>query len=171
MIELYHLHLGSTVTIIGRGPSLLTLADTDVATGPVIVLNHAIERVRQWNLTNPLYTMQKDGCIAEPQDPEVLILSNKQSRECWPSYVPRYVVDPKHFGLHAHCMSVTLAVALADYMGCSGARLLAFDSFTHRDMRTVVGEGLVDTGRNYLYAAKQATTYADRAGLQLEWIA
>ncbi len=171
MNELKLRHAGSGVTIIGRGPSLLSLSAADVGAGPVIALNHAVEQVRRLKLANPLYSLQKDGCLVEPKAPETLILSRTQSNRCWPNYRPRYEVDPPVFKLPRNCMSLTLAVALAGYMGCRQARLLAFDAFTRQDFRTVVGDDLQTIGRGYLHAAQQATKYAKRTGMALEWAA
>ena len=156
--------------VVGRGPTLLSLTTGDVRT-PVIVLNHAIQRARIWGLRGPVYSMQKDGCLVEPQAPEVLLLAKRQSERCFPDYQPRYVVPPSAFGLPQHCMSLTLAVAVADYMGCRAVRLLAFDAYTRADFRTVVGEELETIGRGYLHAAGQAIRYAQRARIDLEWVA
>ena len=156
--------------VVGRGPSLLELAAGDVRT-PVIVLNHAIERARTWGLAGPIYSMQKDGCLVEPQAPEVLLLAKRQSERCFLGYAPRYVVSPVMFGLPQHCMSLTLAVALAGFMGCRAVRLLAFDAYTRADFRTVVGEELQTIGRGYLHAAGQAMRYAERKRIAMEWVA
>jgi hypothetical protein len=168
---LANLYPGQTATVVGRGPSLLGLGTGDFGAGPVLVLNHAILPIRQLGLSNPLYSLQKDGCLVPPEAPETLILSSGQSRTCFASYEPRYVFDVTRFGLTRSCMSLTLAVALASLMGCSGARLLAFDAYTRDDFRTVVGSELQTIGRGYLHAAAQATRHAQRISLPLEWVA
>jgi hypothetical protein len=168
---LANLYPGQTATVVGRGPSLLALGATDFGPGPVLVLNHAILTVRQLGLPNPLYSLQKDGCLVAPQPPETLILSAAQSRRCFADYQPRHVFDVARFGLTRSCMSLTFAVALAHLMGCSGARLLAFDSYTAGDFRTVQGDELATVGRGYLHAAAQATRHAEKISLPLEWVA
>lgn len=155
---------------MGRGPSLLEITAQDVGSGPVLVLNHAILTIRRLNLPNPLYSMQKDGCLVAPQAPETLILSVSQSHKCFPAYQPRYTFDVTRFGLPRSCMSVTFAVAISKLMGCSGARLLAFDAYTASDFRTVVGDELQTIGRGYLHAAGQAIRHAAKVGLPLEWV-
>jgi len=163
-------HQGQTATIVGRGPSLLGLTVQDFGLGPVLALNHAILTIRQLDLPNPLYSMQKDGCLVAPQAPETLILSVAQSQKCFPAYEPRYTFDVTRFGLPRTCMSLTFAVALSKLMGCSQARLLAFDAYTAKDFRTVVGTELQTIGRGYLHAAGQAIRHAAKVGLPLEWV-
>ena len=163
-------HVGQTATIVGRGPSLLQLTGKDFGPGPVLVLNHAILTIRQLGLPNPIYSMQKDGCRVAPQPPETLIRSQAQSRKCFPGYESSYTFDVVSFGLPRTCMSLTFAVALSKLMGCSGARLLAFDAYTAQDFRTVVGTELQTIGRGYLHAAGQAIRHAAKVGLPLEWV-
>jgi hypothetical protein len=163
-------HVGQTASIVGRGPSLLQLTASDLI-GPVLTLNHAILEIRKLRLSNPLYSLQKDGCIVEPQLPETVILSRGQSPTCWRGYPRRVVIDVRSLGLQRNCMSSTLAVALAHRMGCSGVRMMAMDSFTRDDFRTVVGGELNTIGRGYLHAANQASAHAARLGLLLEWVA
>lgn len=163
----------STATIIGRGPSLLKLSAEDTGMGPVIVLNAAIERVRTWGLhppENEIYSLQKDGCIAEPLPGETVILSKQLSRHCWPDHPNRIVTDLRDWGLAVNAMSVVMAVCMAHRLGCTEARMLAFDSYTHRDSRLVVGDKIVEAPRDYYYAAKRAQRYADDLGVKLEWI-
>jgi len=161
-------HAGQTATIVGRGPSLLALTAADFGGGPVLVLNHAIEHVRRLALRHPLYSLQKDGCLAPPQAPETLILSAAQSARCFPTYAPRYVIDVRQLGLPVQAMSSTLAVALAHHMGCRSVRMLAMDSRLG-DFRTVVGNELRTVGTGYLWAIKQATRYAARYRIEVEW--
>lgn len=164
-------HAGQTATVVGRGPSLLRLTAEDFGPGPVLALNHAILTIRQLDLPNPLYSMQKDGCLVPPQAPETLIRAQTQSHRCFPEYQPAYTFDVIRFGLPRSCMSLTFAVALSKLMGCSGARLLAFDAYTVQDFRTVVGTELQTIGRGYLHAAGQAMRHATKIGLPLEWVA
>lgn len=158
--------------IIGRGPSLLRIGANDIVPGPVIALNAAIEKVRGFShiLSNPVYSLQKDGCIAEPQGSETVILSHQLSRHCWPDHPNRIVTDLRDWGLAVNAMSVVMAVCMAHRLGCTEARMLAFDSYTHRDSRLVVGDKIVEAPRDYYYAAKRAQRYADDLGVKLEWI-
>ncbi len=58
-------HAGTCAYIIGKGPSLMHLRAQDIGPGPVIVLNEAVAIVQQLGLPNPVYSMQKDGCMTE----------------------------------------------------------------------------------------------------------
>lgn len=164
-------HRGEVAHIVGRGPSLLDLTLGSFGAGPLLVLNHALLRIRALNPLNQVYSFQKDGCLVEPKAPETLILSKAQSRTCFDGYQPRVVIDVRALGLPVHCMSVTFAVAMAIAMGCTGARLFAFDSYTRGDFRTVQGDELVTIGRGYLHAAEQVKRYAARRRFPLEWVA
>ena len=165
---LRHRHDGEVATVVGRGPSLLGLSAKDFGAGPVFVLNHAILEVRKLGLPNPIYSMQKDGCLVPPIAPETLILSQRQSRQCFADYQPRHVIDVTKLGLGVACMSLTFAVALAKHMGCAGCRALAFDAL-NGDFRTVRDGELVTIGRGYLHAAAQATKYAARMRIPVSW--
>lgn len=169
MNSLKDTHSGQTATIVGRGPSLLSLKADAFAPGPVFALNHAILEVRKLKLSNPLYSMQKDGCLVAPQPPETLILSAAQSPKCFRDYAPRYVVDVRKLGLGVHSMSLTFAVALAKHMGCKAARILACDSFTNGDLRMVEGGEIVPGGGGYLWAANQMIRCAARVGIPVSW--
>ena len=46
-------HAGQTATVVGKGPSLLTLTPRDFGSGPVIAINHAILEVRKLGLRQP----------------------------------------------------------------------------------------------------------------------
>jgi len=164
------IHTGQTATVVGRGPSLLTLGPTAFTTGPVLALNHSILEVRKLRLPNPLYSMQKDGCLVEPQPPETLILSTAQSRKCFSSYPSRYVIDVHKLGMPTWGMSATFAVGMAHVMGCSRVRFLACDGFTNGDFRTVVGDELKVIGRGYVHAGTQANRLAARLRMPVEWV-
>jgi hypothetical protein len=119
--ELRDVHTGETAYVIGRGRSLLDLRAEMIGPGPVIALNLALVHVRALNLPNPIYSMQKDGCVAlalesgprfiflgdqrpcsgppcvdgsplaEPMAPETLLVSQAGSWGCFPDYAPRYI--------------------------------------------------------------------------------
>lgn len=155
--------------MVGRGPSLLEITAEDLGSGPVLALNHGILTIRQLSIANPIYSLQKDGCITPPQLPETLILSHAQSKRCFADYPQRYVINVRALGMSTHAMSTTFAIALANLMGCSRVRMLAMDS-VKGDFRTVVGTELQMIGRGYLHAANQSSALAKKLGLELEWV-
>jgi len=164
------LHLGEPATIVGRGPSLLGLLDRDFGPGPVFTLNHAILPIRLLDLPNPIYSLQKDGCLVQPVPPEILVLSSAQSARCYRDYTPRHVVNVTWLGMATRAMSLTFAVGLAHLMGCTEAHIKACDSH-HGDLRMVSSDGtkVVPGERGYIWALNQATKYASARGMRLLW--
>lgn len=184
-------HTGQTAVIVGRGPSLLRLHPADFGTGPVIALNHAIIQVRRMEPLNPVYSMQKDGCIPHgreasvplgcvcpsdrmvaPMEPETLLLSAAESGRCFPDYPRRYVFDPAAFGLRWHTMSAVVAVRLAREMGCTSIRMLAHDAYAHGDLRRVDRDGSLaetDARAGYVSVGRRVERYAREAGMAIAW--
>jgi len=185
---LYRKHFGQTATIVGMGPSLLRLRAIDFPPGPVITLNHAILTVRTLNLPNPLYVMQKDGCVPHldgsitvplkcicpsdrlvpPLRGETAIFSAAESPDCFPSHKPRYVIDVEaDFGLRWSSMSAPVAALLADWMGCTSILMMRHDAYTKRDYRRASPDG--GSNRGYRVASVQAKALAERHGLTIKW--
>ena len=188
---LHGLYLGETCHIVGRGPSLLHLTPADFGPGPVITLNLAILTIRTLALPNPIYAMQKDGCIqydgrapkpgapghicvwplTPPIEPETLLVSTIESPNCYGDYPRRFLFDPEpDFGLPWHTPSAPCAVKLAAYMGCTSLVMLCHDAYTRGDGRTVEPQGIVDYhDAGYLQAGRLADRLAREAGLAIEW--
>jgi hypothetical protein len=188
-------HVGETATIVGMGPSILGLAAADFGPGPIITLNHAIRTVRALKLANPLYTMQKDGCIPHgrrgqkppripirccacpsprtvpPLDPEELLLSWAESSRCFPTYPRRHVFDvERDFGMGWNTMSAPVAVKIATWMGCTSLRMRGFDAYTCGDGRRVAVYGVgAGSARGYARSGAQAAAIAAAAGLSVTW--
>jgi hypothetical protein len=177
------------VTIVGRGPSLLRLTPDDFLRGPVITINLAIIEVRKLGLTNPMYTMQKDGCIKHsaqyvppkrchcpdparmvpPIMPETVILSVAESSQCFRKYPNRIVVDlQRDYGIPWWSMSALLAVRMAKRWGATEIRMLAFDA-AHGDSRRVEGGELVPGDRGYAIAVDQINEWSQTVDVALQW--
>jgi hypothetical protein len=161
-------HRGETAYIVGRGPSLLDLTVDDFSPGPVIVLNTALLQVRQFQLPNPIYSMQQDACLVQPIEPEVVLLSSHLSRYCFPDYPRRHL-----FRIRADAsMSSRVAVGLAVQMGAASIVMLAHDAYTHGDYRTVEPDGSLSDGSvsapGYIQGIEQALAMALRAGVPIE---
>ena len=172
------------VSIVGCGPSLLTLTPEDVPAGPVIVLNHAILAVRKLGLFNPVYSMQKDGCqihgcdaeiplacvcpspeMVQPVLPETLLLSTAESSGCFPDYPLRAVIDVEELlGVPWHTSSLPVAVLFALQMGATTLTMLACDA-VHGDYRRFDGEGT----NGYAISIAAAQHLAQEAGLPVVW--
>ncbi len=178
------------MSIVGRGPSLLRLTANDFPRGPVITINLAILEVRKLGLTNPIYTMQKDGCIPHrsqyvprkicrcpdparmvpPIMPETVILSAAESSKCFRKYPNRIVVDvAKEYGIPWWSMSALVAVRMANRWGATEIRLLAFDA-AHGDSRRVEGGELVPGDRGYAIAVDEIRQWARTADVDVRFL-
>ncbi len=181
-----------TTTIVGRGPSLLSVKAEDFPEGPVIALNAAIIYVRTLGLPNPIYSMQKDGCVphthlAKPdthpcggcptwpmtavQPPETLIVSSAESPYCFADYEPRLVVDVEAMGIPWHTMSAPVAVRIAQSWGETSLFMVGHDAYTRGNTeRWEPGVGLVDDPHGgYYLAGKLAAEFAEAAGMTVTW--
>ena len=158
-------HAGQTAWIIGKGPSLAYLIKEDIGEGPVIAINESIIKIESLDLSNPTYSMQKDGgrrrkyfpadspeCDYSPDcdgcqymtKPEraTLLVHNRESLFCFPDYEPRYVFDWRDLGMEHNDISLVTAIRIAQYMGCTSVNLVCCDLHAFGDM----GVYDVDTG-------------------------
>jgi hypothetical protein len=180
-------HVGETASIIGLGPSIRSLRARDVAPGPVITINHAILYVRKLHLPNPIYVMQKDGCIdhlfavppptcicpsprmVEPIPPEIVLLSAVESSHCFTDYDRRHVFDVEaDFGLPWTAMSTPVAARIAHLMGCTALNMIAHDAYTRGLYGRAPGGGMATgSARGYRRASVQARDYAKSIGMAI----
>jgi hypothetical protein len=185
------------VYVIGRGPSLARLRAEDITDpeAPVITLNRAILWVRRLGLPNPIYAMQKDGCIphtfltgpplqdpahlcdperiVRPLAPEIFVTSAAEGLYCQKDYPSRIVVDVAlEYGLPWHTMSLPVAVEFAYWMlTASDIVTFACDSMTHGDVNTLQDDGsLVESPHaGYFAAASAAKERARERGIPIRW--
>jgi hypothetical protein len=192
MRALRDVHRGQTATIVGKGPSILCLKARDFPPGPVITINHAILVVRQLHLAQPVYAMEKDGCIphasgtfpvpvdrcvcpstrmVRPVAPEHVLLSAAESSLCHVDYPARHLFDAEaDFGLPWNTMSVPVAARIAAYMGCARILMLGHDAFYRGDRRRIERSRIIrSSGNGYRRAALQAVAYAKHAGVPIEF--
>lgn len=162
-----------SITIIGTGPSLLSLQPHHIRTDTVIAINDAILRLRELKIatTHPypyVYVTQKEGIQAEPQTPEILILS-EFSDNGWEAYPYRMVIPTTELDVPADCVSITYAIAIAHKWGYNAAIMLGFDSHWGDTRRLV--DGIIDSEvrRNYLQHDREAVAYAESIGFELDW--
>ena len=150
-------HAGQTAWIIGKGPSLACLTKEDMGTGPVIAINESIIKVESLNLSNPIYSLQKDGgrrrkyfpadspeCDYSPDcdgcpyttrpEKATLLLHNRESLFCFPDYSPRYVFDWRDLGMSRNDISLVTAIRIAQFMGCTSFNLVCCDLHAFGDM-------------------------------------
>lgn len=149
----YH---GQTAWIVGKGPSLEYLTAAHFGDGVVIALNQAIRVVEDLELTNEIYSLQKDGCgITGPHEacqqrdgfdwmirPRSAILivqdTDGYSKHCLADYAPKVFINPiRDLGFqYKQTMAIRMAVALAKRMGCRRVMLLCCDSLVNGNLDT-----------------------------------
>lgn len=181
-------HPGETAYVIGKGPSLLRLREDMLGPGPIIALNHAILHVRGWR--TPLYTMQKDGCVplgkrhpGEPCDdplgrltvpewPEILLVSQHESPDCFAEYRPRYIFDNEaDFGVPWFNPSSPIAARIAALMGATKIVFVSHDGYTIGDRRMLVGDHLEqDPEEGYAINGLMAAQVCEAAGIEAVWL-
>lgn len=158
------LHLGETVYLVGKGPSLARLSARHFGVGPVIVVNSAIVAVDALELPNLVYSVQKDGCNytgdcatcdgATPPhchiDPgDHYIGQRPRAEHCCPEAAVRYVYDLDDLGLDRDGMpSVLVALRLARHMGAGRVVLCCFDALAGG----VASRSYDPTGWDYVHA-------------------
>jgi hypothetical protein len=158
-------HLGQTAWIIGKGPSLAYLTKEDIGEGPVIAINESIIKIESLDLSNPTYSMQKDGgrrrkyfpsdspeCDCSPNcdgcqymtkpKKATLLVHNRESLFCFPDYSPRYVFDWRDLGMPRNDISLVTAIRMGQFMGCTSFKFVCCDLHAFGDM----GVYDVDTG-------------------------
>jgi hypothetical protein len=186
VVALAGAHQGETAYIIGKGPSLARLTEDMLGPGPIIALNHAILHVRGYRA--PIYSSQKDGCVAygarhpgkpcldggeritAPVAPEILLVSARESPDCYADYEPRYVVDvERDFGVPFYTPSAPITAGLAILMGCAKIVFVSHDAYALGDTRTLVGGRLEQLPQEYEVNGRLADDLCRAAGIPVEW--
>jgi len=168
-------HRGQPVWIIGKGPSLANLKASDIGDGVVIALNEAILAIEPLGLSNPVYSMQKDGGKRKRPSPDnlcpdcdhsddcgsgcgdmvqpknsALILHDLESKYCFPDYQERHVLNLQELGLPGNVFSLIFAVRTAQYMGCNQFNFVSCDAHANGNVSVFV-PGLGIAGKDDLY--------------------
>lgn len=122
------IHTGSTITIVGKGPSLDLIAR--LPDGPVIGLNEAFNKIQGLGHTGPVYGTQLDANLRDTCKPVSGTLFTSPRAGIF--YKNALVVPPQAFKLHETPLSVEFAICLARYMGSNEVNLFAFDAATDK---------------------------------------
>lgn len=164
------------VYVVGMGPSVARLRRSDFAPGAVVVaVNEAVLFLRPLGLDNLVVVLQKDGCVwheadeayvppppghachvppmVVPVEPELLLVSARESPNCLADYPRRRVIDVERAtGFTWYIASVPVAAALAVRSGAAGVVLVALDGLVtgdwHRARPDDGHEGDVEGYRN-----------------------
>ena len=174
-------YTGQTCSIVGKGPSLKYLRTEHIRPGPVIVLNEAIIHVQKCDLSNDIYSMQKDGgmsrggydgSMVQPLEHIWLILQLQYSSQWFPDHPKRLIVDPIiDFHMLVTEMSIRIVLQLAKIMGCSKINLICCDSLVNGDLRHFTRDGVISSGSgNYLYEYVRPLVLKDLKDIEHEFI-
>jgi hypothetical protein len=160
MKDLKGKHEGETAWIVAKGPSVLNLKKTDIGEGPVIALYETIVIVEMLGLSNPVYSLQKDGgqnkkhvapttilssecesrdcthCgwVVRPQK-ATLLLHDLEAEFCFPDYSPRKLFTLAEIGLPYNTFSLVCALKIAQFMGCTKFMFVSADAQATGDLR------------------------------------
>lgn len=174
--RLRDLYTRQTAWIVGKGPSLLHLCTDHFGAGPVIVLNQAVLMVQELGLSNPIYSMQKDGCGATCEDARcmkcgfrppmvyprkdvtVILQEPDYSEFCLWEHKKRMLVNVQDLGFELKSeMAIRMAIRIAQVMGCERIVFLCCDSLTNGSVETfdVITKDfeLTSAGQYYAYVA------------------
>lgn len=185
-------HGGETGYVVGKGPSILKLKESDFRPGPIIALNHAIRYVEALNLPNVIYSMQRDGCDINKRGHGLceyecntrsvgptgcggyphkapILLSYPESWRCYPDYENRYVFsDLWDLGFKKRALpSLPNAVRVLELMGVSRIKMLCCDC-VDGDHRRVANTGAIERPPRFKADEKALAFYQHAAQLAQE---
>lgn len=196
MKRLSNIYAGQSVWIIGKGSSLQYLTKEHIGSGPIITINQSIIKVQEIDLSNPIFSMQKDGgnrrryphklipdcdytpncgdrCgeIVRPKPGATLLVHKHESLYCFPDYSPRYVFDWKDFGLPGNVFSLIMAVKIGVLMGCMKFYFISCDAHVKGYLETYVpGIGVHKKKGSFTYNEQVDKLKEHLVGLNCEWI-
>jgi len=180
LISLKDKYQDEAIWIVGRGPSLSNIKKEHFGDGPVITINQAIVQVEELHLSNPIYSLQKNGgpkrhnipnnnlspdCRQECLDicgnmvrpkTSTLIVHNLESYYCFDDYSPRHVFYLEDFGIKTNTCSVVIAVNIGKLFGCAQFNMISFDTHVYRK------------NKEYLIQIDELKPHIE--GLDIKWI-
>ena len=165
--SLTNAYKGQTCWIVGSGPSLRWLKDTDFEDGPVIAVNYATQIVETLNLTNPVYSMQKDHHYFDSRYPTIAHI-HESGKDGWGDYV---FDNPMDFDLAWNIPSLVSATSIANLWGCTRCVYLCCDAVTKGDLLSLEGGEIIakPMRAGYLIIGDWTKSVADKLGLPIEW--
>jgi hypothetical protein len=175
-------HKGKACYIVGTGPSILKLTETSFEIDcPIIAINRAGIVIEKLNITNPIYSMQKDGNAFPYADgttythcpiKAALIIEVHTSKELFQEYSPRYIFNaetlrPNPYGWQD--FSANCALKIAEIFGCPGMKFMGMDAYwgDNRNMYDIIANYY-----NKLYSAQipRLKKRIEDDNLKVEWI-
>jgi hypothetical protein len=182
LVELKNRYTGQTAYIVGKGPSLQYITKEIFGVGPVIALNEAIIAIESLNLSNDIYSMQKDKNDlgqSVPLKKATLLVHSHESLYRLEDYRPRYVFDNiVDFDLKITDFSVLSSIGLAKLMGCVKVVLVSLDASVTGDIQECIpledgkfqikSEHISTT--DYPQHRKRIDNYLQKTGILADWI-
>lgn len=146
-------YAGQVGYIVGKGPSLqwLTAGCFSHPAAPVVVLNDAILKVQELNISNPIYSLQKDGCGARhendrcrpdcgsrghmvyPKDESIVLIQQAiYSPYCLPRHKNKIWIDIKELRINEPSeMAVIMAIEIMRIFGCRSITMVSCGSLVN----------------------------------------
>lgn len=139
------IHNNCSCAIIGNGPSILKINESYFSPNEAIfTINDSIVLIEKLNLTNIIYSVQKDkGDGVVRPNKATLLVSEHESKFAFEDYKPRYIFDAiKLFDGKNGCMekefSANCILKIVQLLGCTKKiKLIGFDACTNEDIRRV----------------------------------
>ena len=159
------LYPGESCQIIGSGPSLAQLSPDDLVNGPIIAINHAIKTIEKMNLSNPVYSMQKDQRFTDCKAPVFAHIHESAKDNNFGDYVFDCEAD---FSIAWDIPSIVVCLHVAKMFGCEEVIYLCCDSFWG-DLRSYDGEKTVLDYRQIHYEQHPALVREHAKNIGMQW--
>lgn len=142
--ELAGKHEGEICYIVGKGISLSYITKDYFQEGVVLTLNQAIDLIEPLELSNKIYSMQKDHIVSPDTKYPILIHKFESVDEIGELDNDFYLFDNTEFGLRWSNPSIMTAIKISQLMGCKKNKMISFDALTHGDTRNTMGKAWDD---------------------------
>lgn len=124
------------VIILGKGQSLEFIKKEDFDDVPIIALNSSIIQLEKLNLSNDIYSMQRNYGVTVPKRAKLLLHDPLSKDFCKDTKLERYFFNEKLLGLPEQTPTALCAIKAAKFMGFTKIIMKCFDACTNGDMRT-----------------------------------
>ncbi len=132
-------HIGETCYILGKGESIRNLSEDDLGIGFILALYETIDVVEKLDIKNKIYSLQKDT-LTNPNTNNTIFAHKHESAKIITEVDDRHVVfDNEQLGLQWNSPSITSAINIAKYLGCSNICMVSFDASTNGNVKNMYG--------------------------------
>jgi hypothetical protein len=130
-------YIGETLRAIGSGASLAYLSREQIQAGPVVAINYAAYTIARLDISNTVYSLQKDQVFLNTNFPILSHALESAREKAFGDYVFHC---PRDFGLAWDAPSVVVCVDLAKLFGCTAVEYLACDACVTGDILSYDGQ-------------------------------